>query len=137
MIGLSVSGKSYNFSTKEISINDYYAEVIHIEKRNVCLWINGSHLSLECIVDVLTCKNYEDDQIIEIPVFLLTRIDKAPGIDTNFFVEGNKTNFIGDQKNTDFLVEENLITKGFIIGKYACPLIEWGNGFRDSSRSIS
>ena len=119
MIGLSVTGRSYNFSTKEVSNVESTGKVIFIENKEVKIWINGSSSPLICSVDVLTCKNDEDGKIIEIPIFLLCKINEIASVDRNFTVEGKKMNFICTQDNLGDFHEDLIKSRGFIIGKYS------------------
>ena len=127
MIGLVVTGRSYNPETYEISINPIQAKVIDSGISAIRIWPNGSNSSVTVEVDTLFCSpwngvSYSTDEVVRIPYYLLETIVGA-SVDTTSFesVTGNPTIFNSGNRG-DFIQDITPATGGFIT-RAKCPVI--------------
>ena len=127
MIGLVVTGRSYNPETYEISINPVQAKVIDSGISAIRIWPNGSNSPVTVEVDTLFCSpwngvTYSTDEVVRIPYYLLETIVGA-SVDTTSFesVTGNPTIFNSGNRG-DFVQDITPATGGFIT-RAKCPVI--------------
>ena len=127
MIGLVVTGRSYNPETYEISINPILAKVIDSGISAIRIWPNGSNSPVTVEVDILFCSpwngvSYSTDEVVRIPYYLLETIVGA-SVDTTSFesVTGNPTIFNSGNRG-DFIQDITPATGGFIT-RAKCPVI--------------
>ena len=127
MIGLVVTGRSYNPETYEISINPIQAKVIDSGISAIRIWPNGSNSPVTVEVDTLFCSpwngvTYSTDEVVRIPYYLLETIVGA-SVDTTSFenVTGKPTIFNSGNRG-DFIQDITPATGGFIT-RAKCPVI--------------
>ncbi len=132
MIGLVVSGRTYDPNTYEISLDPITAKVIDYGTASVRFWPNKTQDQLTIPVDVLFCApwngtSYSTTEVVRIPFFLLTSISGAT-VDTSIseLVTGNPVNFYTSDQS-DFT--ENPTASGGLIIRTKCPVIFWENSF--------
>lgn len=89
MIGLVVTGRTYNPSNYEISLNPIDAKVIDVGTASVRFWPNKTQSPLTIPIDVLFCAPkdpatgiFSTSEVVRIPFYLLTHIAGA-SIDTS------------------------------------------------------
>ena len=140
MVGLVITGRTYNPETYEISLQPTVARVIDTGTATIRIWPNGISSSIITSVDFLICSPYNGEsfsetEVVRIPFYLLNKINGAEvNTDTASLVKGKTTNFYTNN-GTDF--SENIVSEmGGIITKAKCPKIIWnGNvpysGFSD------
>lgn len=122
MIGLEISGRSYDPLTYEISSNPVQGRIIDIGKASIKIWINGSSTPSYFSVDVAYCSpfingSYSTESVIRIPVYLFTSIQSAP-VDTSkySYVYGKKNNFLDFTESREYY-------EGVVIFRSVCPVI--------------
>jgi hypothetical protein len=132
LIGLTVSGRTYNPETYEISRDPVIGRVIDRGTAAMRFWPNGSGEPLTIPIDFLFCSlwngvAFDDNEVVRIPFYLLTSITSAT-IDNSIAagVIGPNVQFYTFDRS-DFT--DGLNVTGGIITKAKCPVIFWENNF--------
>lgn len=140
MVGLVVSGRTYNSENFEISLEPVVGKVIDCGTSVVRIWPNEFSKSVTISVDFLICalqvgNTFSNSEIVRIPYYLLTSILQANvDVSVTYLVNGPVTSFY-TRTFSDF--STSLGTQyGGIIKKAKCPKIIWDDsvpyvGFSD------
>ena len=136
MIGLVITGRTYNPETYEISINPVQAKVIDTGISSLRFWTSYSREQFSVSVDFFYCAkwngtSYSTTDIVRMPACLVTSVSGAT-VDTSLaeLVQGKPNIFSSDNIFGD---PELFDRSGGIIVKVKCPVIY----FKDNDRTDS
>ena len=141
MIGLVITGRTYNPETYEISIEPVLAKVIDTGISSLRFWTSYSREQFSASVDFLYCAKWDgttfsSSDVVRIPACLLTSISGAT-VDTSVtgLVNGFPQVFSKENPFGDPSLVENT---GGIISKVKCPVIYFNDANRlDSLLGVS
>jgi hypothetical protein len=132
MIGLEITGRTYNPITYEISNEIKQAKIIDVGLSSIKIWPNGTGNPSILTVDVAYCSpfdgvEYTTNSTIIIPIYLLTSVISAEVDTTKYSLVSGKNTKMYTQSGEDF-TEDDIISTGGLVVRSVCPL-----GFFDSS----
>lgn len=139
MIGLTITGKSYNSENFEISLSNITGKVINKGISNFRFWVNNNYGWINIPVDFYYCAPlvnnvFDYSNPVSIPSFLLSSVSQAI-IDNSLFsyVTGNTYSF---SESFPYGTKDNTIKNCVLISKASCPVAyftETGNPSFSSS----